>query len=96
MRLYRERTILFNTGQNRTFMMVMRDLLSETVTRVLLISCMIQSQTLSFMIDIPFLNKDLQSRSHRDITRDAILQATVEVCKFQGHKLGRDFVMVSN
>lgn len=52
-----------------------------------------QSQTLGFKFDFAF--KDSQSKSHQDITRDAILQTTVDVCEFQAQTQGKDFVKVN-
>lgn len=47
------------------------------------------SQSLAFKL----LKKD--SKTHHDITRDAILQTTADVCKFKAHQEGNDFVMVN-
>lgn len=35
------------------------------------------------------------SKTHHDITRDAILQTTADICKFQANQAGKDFVMVN-
>ncbi|XP_062852457.1 von Willebrand factor A domain-containing protein 7-like [Trichomycterus rosablanca] len=73
--------------------MMTQDLLVKTIICVFLMGCLMQSQTLGFKFDFIFFRKDPLSKSHQDITRDAILQTTVEVCEFQAIKLGNDFVM---
>lgn len=47
------------------------------------------NQTLAFM---PFWSK---TKMHQDITRDAILQATADVCKLQALQKGQNFVLVN-
>lgn len=34
------------------------------------------------------------SKTHQDITHDAILQTTADVCQFKANQEGNDFVMV--
>ncbi|XP_062852458.1 von Willebrand factor A domain-containing protein 7-like [Trichomycterus rosablanca] len=72
--------------------MMTQDLLVKTIICVFLMGCLMQSQTLAFKLDFIFSEKDPLSKSHQNITRDAILQTTVEVCEFQALKIGKDFV----
>lgn len=50
---------------------------------------LIQRQTLAFM---PLWSK---SKRHQDITRDAILQTTADVCRLQALQDRRDFLLVN-
>lgn len=52
------------------------------------------SQSLAFY-PLHFKFWESGSRTHQDITRDAILQTTANICKFQANQAGKDFVMVN-
>ncbi|KAK3554501.1 hypothetical protein QTP70_024406, partial [Hemibagrus guttatus] len=59
----------------------------QTPICLYLMMILITSQAMAFM---PFLTK---SKSHQDITRDAILQVTADVCKLRALQQGQDFVL---
>ncbi|XP_053478034.1 von Willebrand factor A domain-containing protein 7-like [Ictalurus furcatus] len=67
--------------------MTITNLLIKKLIYMYLIMILMASQTLAFM---PLWSR---SKKHQDITREAILQATADVCKSQALQEGRDFVM---
>ncbi|XP_026795878.3 von Willebrand factor A domain-containing protein 7-like [Pangasianodon hypophthalmus] len=68
-------------------MMIFTNLLIKILSHLYLIMILMASQTLAFM---PLLSK---SRTHKDITRDAILQTTADICKSRALQEGRNFVL---
>ncbi|KAF4090717.1 hypothetical protein AMELA_G00055270 [Ameiurus melas] len=67
--------------------MIMTNPLIKELIYMHLIMILMAGQTLAFM---PFWSK---SKTHQDITHDAILQATADVCKSQALQDGRNFVL---
>ncbi|KAL7889413.1 hypothetical protein AOLI_G00016710 [Acnodon oligacanthus] len=71
-------------------MMVATCLLIRTFISFLLVVLLMQSQTWAFM---PFAFLSSSSVTHKEITRAAILNTTVQLCRSQALSQGRDFVM---
>ncbi|XP_058236777.1 von Willebrand factor A domain-containing protein 7-like [Hemibagrus wyckioides] len=59
----------------------------QTLFRLYLMMILITSQTTAFM------TLWTKSKKHQDITRDAILQTTADVCKLRALNQGRDFLL---
>lgn len=70
-------------------MMTRRNPLIKTLIYPYLTMILVASQTLAFM---PLLSK---SKTHQDITNDAILQTTADICRSRALEEGRDFVLVN-
>ncbi|XP_060729093.1 von Willebrand factor A domain-containing protein 7-like [Tachysurus vachellii] len=68
-------------------MMIITNLLIRTFIYLNLIMILMTSQTLTFKILIT------SSKKHQDITRDAILQTTANICRSQAIQEGRNFDM---
>ncbi|KAB5581390.1 hypothetical protein PHYPO_G00175100 [Pangasianodon hypophthalmus] len=68
-------------------MMMTTNLLIKSLICLYLTIFLMTSQTLAFM---SLLSK---SKTHQDITRDAILQTTVDICRSQALKNGKVFVL---
>ncbi|XP_053478035.1 von Willebrand factor A domain-containing protein 7-like isoform X1 [Ictalurus furcatus] len=68
-------------------MMILTNLLIKKLIYIYLIMILMASQTLTFM---PLFSK---SKTHQDITSDAILQTTADICKSRALREGRSFVL---
>ncbi|XP_017319797.1 von Willebrand factor A domain-containing protein 7 [Ictalurus punctatus] len=68
-------------------MMILTNLLIKKLILIYLIMILMTSQTLTFM---PLMSK---SKTHQDITSDAILQTTADICKSRALREGRSFVL---
>ncbi|XP_060782511.1 von Willebrand factor A domain-containing protein 7-like [Neoarius graeffei] len=68
------------------------------ITTNLQIQILIYFYTLLLMTSpsLAFMLWKKNSKTHRDITVDAILQTTADVCKFQAQQAGNNFVMVTS
>lgn len=70
-------------------MMITTNLLIKSLTCLYLTIFLMTSQTLAFLSLSP------KSKTHQDITRNAILQTTVDVCRSRALQDGKHLVLVS-